>query len=141
MPTPPFLKPGEKVVLYDGVCKLCNSWVNFLLRRKLARHVRFAAVQSEEGKALLRFAGLPDENIRTIVLIEGNRHWVRAQAILRVMRLLPFPWGLLSLLRFVPHFISNFFYNRIAVNRYRLFGRYDAQHPVSPDFPGRFLHQ
>ncbi|MEZ3500326.1 thiol-disulfide oxidoreductase DCC family protein [Pantoea sp. KPR_PJ] len=141
MPTPPFIQPGEKVVLYDGVCKLCNSWVNFLLRRKLDRHVRFAAVQSEEGKALLRFAGLPDENIRTIVLIEGHRHWVRAQAILHVMRRLPFPWGLLSLLRFFPHFISNFIYNRIAVNRYRLFGRYDVQHPVSPDYPGRFLHQ
>lgn len=141
MSQPPFLKPGEKVVLYDGVCKLCNGWVNFLLRRKLTRNVRFAAVQSEEGKALLRFAGLPDENIRTIVLIDGDRHWIRAQAILRVMRLLPFPWGGLALLGFiVPHFISDWAYNRIALNRYRLFGRYDTQHPVASDHPGRFLH-
>lgn len=141
MPQPPFLKPGEKVVLYDGVCKICNSWVNLLLRLKLSRRIRFAAVQSEEGKALLRFAGLPDENIRTIVLIDGDRHWIRAQAILRVMRLLPFPWGVLSLPGLlIPHFISDFFYNRIALNRYRLFGRYEKQHPVPSDFSGRFLH-
>ncbi|MCG7387093.1 MULTISPECIES: thiol-disulfide oxidoreductase DCC family protein [Pantoea] len=141
MSLPPFLKPGEKVVLYDGICKLCNGWVKFLLRRKLSHRIRFAAVQSEEGKALLRFAGLPDENIRTIVLIDGDRHWIRAQAILRVMRLMPFPWGLISLLRFIiPDFISNYFYNRIAVNRYRLFGCYEAQLPVTADYPGRFLH-
>jgi len=63
MPQPPYLQTGESVVLYDGVCKLCTGWVRFLLRHRLARQVRFASVQSEEGKALLRWAGLPDDNI------------------------------------------------------------------------------
>lgn len=54
MSSPPYLQTGESAVLYDGVCKLCNGWVQFLLRHHLARQVRFASVQSEQGKALLR---------------------------------------------------------------------------------------
>lgn len=140
MTTPPFLNPGEQAVLYDGVCKLCNGWVNFLLRHHVSHQVRFAAVQSEEGQKLLRFAGLPDQNIRAIVLINGEQRWLRAQAIFRVMRLLPSPWSWYAVLRFLPDFIINFAYDRIALNRYRLFGLYDTLFPIAADYPGRFLH-
>ncbi len=59
-PTPaPLLKPGETVVLFDGVCKLCNGWARFLIRHDHQRHVRLATVQSPEGQALLAWAGLP----------------------------------------------------------------------------------
>jgi predicted DCC family thiol-disulfide oxidoreductase YuxK len=136
---PPFINSGEQVVLYDGVCKLCNAWVIFLLRHRLPRHVRFAAVQSEQGKTLLRFAGLSDENIRTIVFINGNDHWLRAQAIFRIMHFLPWPWRAMCVFRFMPDFISNYFYDRIALNRYRLFGRYDSHYVIKPDYKGRFL--
>lgn len=136
---PPYLLPGEAVVLYDGTCKLCNGWVNFLLRHHVARHVRFAAVQSEKGKALLRWAEMPVDNVSTIVLIADGRVWKRAQAVFRVMRQVSQPWRSLSVLRFFPDAISNFCYDRIALNRYRLFGRYDSQQHLTPDFPGRFL--
>lgn len=141
MANAPYLKPGEQVVLYDGVCKLCNAWVVLLLRHRIPRQVRFAAVQSEQGKALLRFAGLPDDNIRTIVLIDGQNHWLRAQAIFRIMRYMPWPWRSLSILRFMPDVISNFCYDRIALNRYRLFGRYDNPYAITSDYNGRFLDQ
>lgn len=137
----PCLQSGESVVLYDGVCKLCNGWVHFLLRHNLSRKVRFAAVQSDAGKMLLDWAGLPQENITTIVFIEHDRHTFRAQAVCRVMRYLPLPWRVLSVLRFCPDAVSNFAYDRIALNRYRLFGRYDALHTITPDYPDRFLHQ
>ncbi len=91
MSSPPYLQTGESAVLYDGVCKLCNGWVQFLLRHHLARQVRFASVQSEQGKALLRWAGMPEENISTIVYIDDNQHWLRAQAVFRVMQHLPAP--------------------------------------------------
>jgi predicted DCC family thiol-disulfide oxidoreductase YuxK len=141
MANAPYLKPGEQVVLYDGVCKLCNAWVVFLLRHRLPRQVRFAAVQSEQGKALLRFAGLPDDNIRTIVLIDGQNHWLRAQAIFRIMRYMPWPWRSLSILRVMPDVISNYCYDRIALNRYRLFGRYDNPYAITSDYNGRFIDQ
>ncbi len=91
MSQPPYLQPGESAVLYDGVCKLCNGWVNFMLRHHVAREVRFASVQSEEGKALLRWAGLPQENVSTIVYIADQQHWLRAQAVFRVMHKLSAP--------------------------------------------------
>jgi predicted DCC family thiol-disulfide oxidoreductase YuxK len=141
MSPPPYLQPGESVVLYDGVCKLCNGWVNFLLRHRVARQVRFASVQSEEGKTLLKWAGLPQENVSTIVYIADQQHWLRAQAVFRVMQKMAGPWRFLSVLRHFPDSISNFAYDRIALNRYKLFGRYDSQHSLTPDYPGRFLHQ
>lgn len=141
MTNPAGINPGEQVVLYDGICKLCNAWVMFLLRHRIPRHVRFAAVQSEQGKALLRFVGLPDEDIRTIVLIDGQNHWLRAQAIFRIMQCMPWPWRVLSVVRFMPDVISNYCYDRIALNRYRLFGRYDNHYPIKSDYHGRFLDQ
>lgn len=136
---PPLIAFDEQVVLYDGTCKLCNGWVNFLLRYDKYRTVRLAAVQSEEGKALLRWAGLSTENISTIVLIRRGQVWLRAEAIFRVMAGLPWPWRALALLRLLPAALSNRCYDLIARNRYRLFGRYDHVHAVSADHPQRFL--
>ena len=98
-------------------------------------------MQSEQGKALLRWAGMPEENISTIVYIDGHQHWLRAQAVFRVMQHLPAPWRGLAVLRHFPDAISNFAYDRIALNRYKLFGRYSSQHAIQPDYPGRFLHE
>lgn len=132
--------PAECIVIYDGVCRLCNAWVRFLLAHRLPRHVRFAAVQSQTGATLLRQIGMSPENVHTIVLIEGDQHWYRAPAIFRILRLLPGPWRLLSLLRFLPAPFTNLFYKVIARHRYRWFGRYDSLHPLQADYPGRFLN-
>jgi len=139
MTTPPFLRAGEQVILYDGVCKLCNAWVIFLMSRRIDRKIRFVAIQSEKGSALLRYVGLPDDNIRTIVLIKENEYWLRAQAICRAMTFMPWPWRALSAIRLLPNFITDFIYDRIALNRYRLFGLYDDVHEIAGDYPGRFL--
>ena len=136
---PPIIQPDEQVVLYDGTCKLCNGWVNFLLRHDKYRTVRLAAVQSEQGKALLRWAGLPTDNISTIVLIARGQVYLRAEAIFRVMGGLPWPWRILALLRLLPAPLSNRCYDLIARNRYRLFGRYDNVHQLKADSPQRFL--
>ncbi|MCR1567698.1 thiol-disulfide oxidoreductase DCC family protein [Mixta sp.] len=139
--TPPLIRPEEQVVLYDGTCKLCNGWVNFLLRYDRYRTVRLAAVQSEQGKTLLRWAGLPEDKISTIVLIAHGQVYLRADAIFRVMGGLPWPWRLLAALRFLPSALSNRCYDLIARNRYRLFGRYDGMRAIAADHPQRFLDQ
>ncbi|MGD8106044.1 thiol-disulfide oxidoreductase DCC family protein [Pantoea sp. FN0302] len=136
---PPLISPDEQVVLYDGTCRLCNGWVNFLLRYDKYRTVRLAAVQSEQGKALLRWAGLSTENISTIVLIRQGKVYLRAEAIFRVMAGLPWPWRILALLRLLPATLSNRCYDLIASNRYRLFGRYDNVQSLIADHPQRFL--
>ncbi|URQ59195.1 thiol-disulfide oxidoreductase DCC family protein [Pantoea alhagi] len=136
---PPLISSDEQVVLYDGTCRLCNGWVNFLLRYDKYRTVRLAAVQSEQGKALLRWAGLSTENISTIVLIRQGNVYLRAEAIFRVMAGLPWPWRILALLRLLPATLSNRCYDLIASNRYRLFGRYDNVQSLIADHPQRFL--
>ncbi|WP_034914763.1 MULTISPECIES: thiol-disulfide oxidoreductase DCC family protein [Erwinia] len=128
-----------RIVLYDGVCKLCNGWVNFLLRHDKRRTVRLAAVQTDKGRALLTQAGLSPDNINTIVLLEGDRVYLRAAAIFRVLAGLPWPWRALGILRYFPEGISNRCYDLIARNRYRLFGRFDAYQKPRADYPGRFL--
>ncbi|QZY92802.1 DCC1-like thiol-disulfide oxidoreductase family protein (plasmid) [Pantoea dispersa] len=130
---------AQPIILYDGQCKLCNAWVIFLLRHRLPRDYHFAAIQSERGKQLLQRAGLPHDNIRTIVLLRDGQHWLRAQAICRIMHSLPWPWRACGVLRYLPDGLTNLIYNLIARNRYRLFGRYDQVHAIEADYPGRFL--
>ncbi|MBC3957769.1 MULTISPECIES: thiol-disulfide oxidoreductase DCC family protein [Pseudomonas] len=135
----PYLKPDECVVLFDGVCKLCNGVVKFLIRHDPERRLRLAAVQSEEGQTLLRWAGLPLDDFHTIAVIQNDRVYLRSDGFLHIMRLLPAPWPLLSVLRVFPRFLRDWAYNRIARNRYRLFGRYDQCLLPSPDHETRFL--
>ena len=139
-PTPaPFLKPGETVVLFDGVCKLCNGWARFLIRHDRQRCLRLAAVQSTEGQALLAWAGLPLEQFDTLAVIRDKHCWQRSEAVFEIIAQLPARWRPLLLLRSIPRLLRDWAYDRIARNRYRLFGKYDTCLLPDPDHEQRFL--
>lgn len=137
---PPHIRPGERVVLFDGVCKLCNGWAKFLIRYDRERVFRLASVQSPEGQAILNWFGLPTDVFATLLYVEGNELFVRSEAIARILRQLPAPWPLLAAFRFLPQGLRDWCYDRVAVNRYRLFGRYQTCLLPSPDHEGRFLN-
>jgi predicted DCC family thiol-disulfide oxidoreductase YuxK len=137
---PPFIQPGERVVLFDGVCKLCNGWAKFLIRHDPEQRFRLASVQSEQGQALLEWFGLPTDHFDTMALIEHGQLLVRSAAVLRIVAQLPGPWRHLALLRIIPRPVRDWCYDRIAFNRYRLFGRYDSCLLPSADHARRFLH-
>ncbi|MGE8412411.1 MAG: thiol-disulfide oxidoreductase DCC family protein [Pseudomonas sp.] len=136
---PPFLQPGERVLLFDGVCKLCNASVRFVIAHDTERRIRLASVQSPQGQALLAWAGLSTEQFDSVVLIEDRRLSLRSEAFIRLMAQLPAPWRWLRLLRWVPRPLRDWGYDFIARHRYRWFGRYDACLLPSPDHHGRFL--
>ena len=136
---PPFVGPTDCVVLFDGVCKLCNGWANFIIRHDPDQQVRLASVQSIEGQVLLEWAGLPQDAFDTMAVIDCGRLYVRSEACLQVMRRLPAPWPWLGLLRAVPRPLRDWGYSRIALNRYRLFGRYDDCQLPTADHGRRFL--
>lgn len=139
-PSPaPLLQPGETVVLFDGVCKLCNGWAKFLIRHDRDRRVRLAAVQSPEGQALLAWAGLPLDQFDTMAVIRDRHYWVRSDAVFEVIAQLPGAWRLFGLLRACPRRLRDWAYDRIALNRYRLFGKYDTCLLPHPDHERRFL--
>ncbi|MFK3723006.1 thiol-disulfide oxidoreductase DCC family protein [Pseudomonas monteilii] len=139
-PTPaPLLRPGETVVLYDGVCKLCNGVVRFLLRNDPQARLRLATVQSPEGQALLAWAGLPQQHFNTVAVIRDDQVWVRSDAFFELVPQLSSRWHWLKIFQYVPKAVRDAVYDLVARHRYRWFGRYErCQVPDARD-QGRFL--
>lgn len=137
---PPHIQPAERVVLFDGVCRLCNGWAKFLIRHDRERRFRLCSVQSAEGQAILQWFGLPTGHFDTMAYVEGAELFVRSTALLRILAQLPAPWRLLAGLRLIPRALRDWGYDRIALNRYRLFGRHDSCLLPSADHARRFLH-
>ncbi|NND88775.1 MAG: thiol-disulfide oxidoreductase DCC family protein, partial [Flavobacteriaceae bacterium] len=115
----------HKIILFDGVCNLCNSSVLFVIKRDPKNHFRFAALQSEIGKKLLTKHQIDPENTDSIVFIEDERVFVKSTAALRIARHLSGAWPIISVFFLVPKFIRNWIYDLIAKNRYRWYGKKD----------------
>ena len=126
------------VILFDGVCNLCNGFVQFVIARDPHARFRFAALQSEAA-ASLRDGGVGAALPDSIVLVEDGRVAVRSEAALRIARRLRFPWPLAYGLIAVPRVIRDWVYDYVAAHRYRWFGRRDACMVPTPDVRKRFL--
>ncbi len=127
----------KPVLLFDGVCNLCNAVVGFVLRVDPNGQMQFASQQSAVGSALLERHGLPA--MEGVVLIEGDRVYTNSDAALRLLALLPAPWRWLATLRVLPKALREVVYQFIARNRYRIFGRREACMVPRPEWKTRFL--
>lgn len=125
----------ERIVLFDGVCNLCNGFVQFVLKRDPRGRFRFASLQSDSARQLLG----PDGPRETIVLLEAGKMYVRSAAALRIARGLRFPWPLLVIFAVIPRPLRDRLYDWVARNRYRWFGKRDACMLPTPQMRGRFL--
>jgi predicted DCC family thiol-disulfide oxidoreductase YuxK len=112
------------LILFDGVCVLCNGFARFVARRDEAARFRFAQAQSELGRALFRHYGLDDSAFETNLLIEEGRAYGRLEAFARIHQALGAPWSGARVLLLLPRALRDWLYERIARNRYRVFGRY-----------------
>lgn len=137
MSTGPEENPGGPIVLFDGVCNLCNGSVRFIIRRDLRRRLRFAPLQSETARRLL--AGAPADLPDSLVLVERGRVWTRSSAVLRIAKGLRWPWPLAYALVAIPRPLRDWLYTRVARNRYRWFGRRDDCMVPTPELRARFL--
>jgi len=138
-PWPAHVDRSESIVLFDGVCHLCNGLVQFIVRQDSEAWLRLAALQSPGGQALLRWAGRPLDDFDTIVFVQRGQAYLKSTAVLRIVGGLPWPWPLLSLAIAVPPFIRDWVYDCVAQHRYRLFGREETCMMPSPDLARRFL--
>jgi len=128
------------VMLFDGVCNLCNGAVQFIVRRDSAGSIRFAALQSDAASKILAENGLPTDYLKTIVLVEDGRAYTHSTAALRIARRLSGAWPLFYyLFVWVPRPLRDLVYNLVARNRYRLFGRSEACMVPTPELRARFL--
>jgi predicted DCC family thiol-disulfide oxidoreductase YuxK len=131
--------PGGPVLLFDGVCNLCNGVVQFLVRRDPAGRIRYAPLQSDAGQALLAQAGLAGDDMDTVVLVEDDRTYTKSDAAIRVAELLGWPYCLARLSRLVPRRLRDTLYDIVAANRYDWFGRKERCMVPDEDVNDRFL--
>lgn len=130
---------SHPVVLFDGVCNLCNGSVQFILERDRRRTFRFASLQSEAGRALMAAHGLDPDALNSVVLIEGGRARQESSAALGIVKHLPGAWKLLRVLAAIPRPLRDAVYRRIARNRYRWFGKQETCWLPTPELRERFL--
>ncbi len=130
---------NENIVLFDGVCNLCDRSVQFIIRHDPTGRFRFASLQSDAGQTLLREYGIVGSPPESIVLVEGGRLFTHSTAALRIARHLRFPWSLAAVFLLVPTPLRNSVYRVIARNRYRWFGKKEACLLPSPEVRARFL--
>jgi predicted DCC family thiol-disulfide oxidoreductase YuxK len=135
------MKVGGKmtaIILFDGVCNLCNSSVQFIIKRDPQVYFYFASLQSEYGKQYISKFEL-DSNLDSIILIENGKAYVQSTAALRVCKQLSSPWKLLAISLIIPVPIRNLLYKFIAKNRYKWFGKREMCMIPTPAQRKRFL--
>jgi predicted DCC family thiol-disulfide oxidoreductase YuxK len=127
------------VILFDGVCNLCNGFVQFVIARDPSGRFRFGALQSEGAQRLLASTPHTGPVPDSIVLVDEGRVFTRSTAALRVARHLTFPWRLAYLFKFVPRPLRDGIYDWVASHRYGWFGRRDVCMVPTPELRVRFL--
>jgi predicted DCC family thiol-disulfide oxidoreductase YuxK len=113
------------VLLYDEECKLCNSILQFIIKRDLKMKFRFAALQSERGQTLLKKFDFQPNYLESLIFIQGNQYYIKSSAVLNILMELGFVWKIFFLMRLIPLPIRDFIYTIIAKSRYKLFGKCD----------------
>lgn len=130
----------QRIILFDGVCNLCNESVLFILQWEKNSAFHFAAIQSEVGQQFLAWCGLPEDFKQAVVLIDRGNVSLGSTAALKIGQQLSFPWSFLSYLGFiVPKLVRDWVYNQIAVHRYQWFGKRAVCMVPTPELKARFL--
>lgn len=131
---------NHPVILFDGVCNLCNGSVQYVIKHDKQGLFRFASLQSDSGQELLQQYQLPQSDFTSFVLMEEGEIYTRSTAALKVARKLS---GIVKLLYgfiIVPAFIRDGVYNFIAKNRYKWFGKQESCMIPTPELKERFLN-
>ena len=133
--------PEPDLVVFDGVCVLCNGFVRFVHRHDRAGQFRLATAQSPVGQGIYRKAGLSPAAMDTVLVRRQGRILQKSDAILATVAAFGGLWRGVTVLRAVPRPIRDWVYDRIAGNRYRLFGKLDSCALPPPGLRERFVDQ
>lgn len=127
------------IILFDGICNLCNSMVLFIIKRDGSAVFRFASQQSETGQRLLQRFHLPAHKMDTLFYIRGERCLQKSTAVLFILYDLGGIWKLFYVFKFIPTCIRDTIYQVIAHSRYKLFGKKTICMTPSPEIKSRFI--
>ena len=134
----PSFDTSKPIIFFDGVCNLCNSSVQFVIKRDKEGKFRFASLQSGAGQEMLLQNQLSQNDFNSFLLYEDGKLFTRSTAALRVLSQLK-GWKWVGVFQWVPPFIRNAVYNLVARNRYKWFGKKDECMIPTPELKSRFL--
>ena len=134
------LPPNKKIILFDGVCNLCNSSVQFVIQHDKKDVFRFVALQSELGQEILKHIGVNPKNIDSIILYDpGVAYYYKSKAALEIAKNLGGFWHFGTIFRIIPTGISNQLYDYIAENRYKWYGKKESCMIPTAELKSKFL--
>jgi len=127
------------IILFDGVCNLCNGFVQFVIRRDPEGKFRFASLQSDFGRSQLIRHKINPDSLHSIIVIDGDIARQRSDAVLHVAKHLGGAWRLFVAFGILPRFLRDAAYNLIASNRYKIFGKQESCMTPTAELLGRFI--
>ena len=134
------LLQNKKIILFDGVCNLCNTAVQFIIKYDKKDVFRFVALQSDLGIEITKHIGLDNRKMDSIILYEpGIAYYIKSEAALEIAKNLSGGVAILSIFNILPSSISNKVYDYIAKNRYKWYGKKDSCMIPTPELEAKFL--
>ena len=128
-----------KVILFDGVCNLCNGLVNWIIDHDVKNEFKFATLQSSYGQNAIQRLKMNEESLNTVILIEERQASFRSAAILKIFKHLGYPYKIAYTFIIIPKFIRDWIYAFVAKNRYKWFGKRDICRILGPGLKAKFI--
>lgn len=138
-PGVPAFPDDKPIIVFDGHCVLCSGWAELVLERDAAGRFRLLTAQSPLGQALYAHYGLDPVDLESNLLLEDGRLWLKAAGTIRMAERLGWPWRAAGVLRLLPRRVADWFYERVARNRLRWFGRRERCYVPRAEDADRFL--
>ena len=129
----------NNIILFDGVCNLCNSTIQFIIKKDTKQRFKFASLQSDAAREVLLQYSMKNVELKSIVFITNNRIYLKSSAVLRILWELGGFYKLLYFFWVVPKPLRDLSYDYIAKNRYRWFGKKEQCMVPTPELKNRFL--
>jgi Uncharacterized protein conserved in bacteria len=134
------MEENKKIILFDGVCNLCNGSVQFVIKRDKKDVFRYVAIQSEVGQQLIKDRRIDTSQVDSIILIEpGVAYFTKSDAALEIAGELGGLWKLTSVFKWIPKSIRDVIYDFVARNRYKWFGKQESCMIPTPELKAKFL--
>ncbi len=120
------LPENKKIILFDGICNLCNAWIRFLIKHDTNDVFRYVSIQSNLGQQIIEMLEIDVSKTDSIILYEKEKnYYIKSKAIFKITKTLGRFFLILNLFSIIPKFITDYIYELIAKNRYKWFGKKD----------------
>lgn len=134
------LPKNKKIILFDGVCNLCDATVQFIIKRDKNDIFRFVALQSDLGQEIIKYINVDTSRTDSIILYEpGHAYYYKAEAAIKIASEIGGLYSLLRIFSILPDWLSNSVYDYVAKNRYKWYGKKDACMIPTPKMKAKFL--